>query len=92
MFDSSVTAASIPGAVGTAHAYDLIHILAKAIKQANSTKSSDIRSELENLPLHKGLVKTYNPAFTKDKHDALWAEDYIISRFDSQGNLAPLKD
>jgi branched-chain amino acid transport system substrate-binding protein len=92
MFDSSVTAESIPGAVGTAHAYDLVHILAKAITQANSTNSSDIRSELERLSFHKGLVKTYSPVFTKDKHDALWAEDYIISRFDSQGNLVPLKD
>jgi len=89
MFDSSVTAESIPGAVGTAHAYDLIHILAKAINKANSTNTSEIRSELENLSFHKGLVKTYNPAFTKEKHDALWAEDYIISTFDSQGNLVP---
>jgi len=90
MFDSSVTAESIPGAVGTAHAYDLIHILAKAINKANSTNTSEIRSELERLPSHKGLVKTYSPAFTKEKHDALWAEDYIISNFDSQGNLVPL--
>ena len=92
MFDSSITAQSIPGAVGTAHAYDLIHILAKAIIKANSIKANDIRAELEDLPFHEGLVKTYRPAFTKDKHDALWAEDYFISYFDSQGNLAPLKD
>ncbi len=92
MFDAEVTAESMPGAVGTAHAYDLIHLLAKAIIQANSTDVSDIRSELEVLSLHHGLVKTYSPAFTKDKHDALWAKDYIISYFDSQGNLTPLKD
>ena len=92
MFDTSVTAESIPGAVGTAHAYDLVHILAKAITQANSTSSRDIRSELERVSFHEGLVKTYSPVFTKDKHDALWAEDYIISRFDLQGNLVPLKD
>jgi len=92
MFDSNVTAESMPGAVGTAHAYDLIHILAKAIKQAKSTKTSEIRTELERLPLHKGLVKTYSPAFTEEKHDALWAEDYIISHFDSQGNLVPLQN
>jgi hypothetical protein len=47
MFDPLITAASIPGAVDTAHAYDLIHLL---------------------------------------------AEDYIISQYDFQGNLAPLKD
>jgi branched-chain amino acid transport system substrate-binding protein len=92
MFDPLITAASIPGAVGTAHAYDLIHLLAKAITQANSLKTSDIRLALENLSFHKGLVKTYRPPFTKDKHDALWAEDYIISQYDSRGNLAPLKD
>jgi branched-chain amino acid transport system substrate-binding protein len=92
MFDAEVTAESMPSAVGTAHAYDLIHLLAKAIIQANSTDVSDIRSELEVLSLHHGLVKTYSPAFTKDKHDALWAKDYIISYFDSLGNLTPLKD
>ncbi|MGK0249727.1 MAG: branched-chain amino acid transport system substrate-binding protein [Oleispira sp.] len=92
MFDPRITEESIPGAVGTAHAYDLIHLLAKAITQANSIKTGDIRLALENLSLHKGLVKTYSPPFTSDKHDALWAEDYIISHYDSQGNLAPLKD
>jgi branched-chain amino acid transport system substrate-binding protein len=92
MFDPRITAASIPGAVGTAHAYDLIHLLAKAITQASSIKTNDIRLALENLSSHKGLVKIYHPPFTKDKHDALWAEDYIISQYDSQGNLAPLKD
>jgi branched-chain amino acid transport system substrate-binding protein len=92
MFDPLITAESIPGAVGTAHAYDLIHLLAKAITQADSIKTSDIRFALKNLSFHKGLVKTYNPPFTKDKHDALWAEDYIISHYDSQGHLAPLKD
>lgn len=92
LFDSSVTEKSMPGAVGTAHAYDLIHILAKAITQANSLKTSDIKSELESMPTHKGLVKTYSPAFTNNRHDALWAEDYIISTFDAKGNLTPLKE
>lgn len=92
MFDASVTAESIPGAVGTAHAYDLIHILARAIRQANSININDIRTELEKISFHKGLVKTYSPVFTEAKHDALWAEDYFISRFDSLGNLVPHKD
>jgi branched-chain amino acid transport system substrate-binding protein len=91
-FDANVTAESMPGAVGTAHAYDLIHILAKAIERANSTNKRDIRTELESMSFHQGLVKTYSPVFTKARHDALWAEDYFISRFDSQGNLVPLKD
>ena len=91
-FDKNVTAENMPGAVGTAHAYDLVHLLAKAIKKANTTNRPDIHSALESLPPHQGLVKNYDPVFTPDRHDALWAEDYIISRFNSQGHLIPVKD
>lgn len=79
----------IPGAVGVAHAYDLVHVLALAIKQAGSINREQVRSELENIKEYKGLVKDYSRPFTKDRHDALWAKDYILSTFDQSGYLAP---
>ncbi|MDX1453348.1 MAG: ABC transporter substrate-binding protein [Oleiphilaceae bacterium] len=92
LFDNKVTAESVPGAVGTAHAYDMIHLLAKAIAQAGSLDRPAIRTALEQIEEHIGLVKHYQPPFTAERHDALWAEDYIMSRFNSEGHLIPLRN
>ena len=67
--------------VGTANAYDAMHLLAKAINKAGSTEGDAIRNALENLDSHKGLIKTYDRAFTPDNHDALNENDYIMVRF-----------
>lgn len=81
---------AIPGAVGVAHAYDLIHIFAKAISLANSTDRAKIRDALEQVQEHRGLVKHYRPPFSPEQHDALWADDYIISQYNELGYLVPL--
>ena len=91
-YGANITAESIPGAVGTAHTYDLVHLLAKAISAAGTTERSKIRDELERLPSYNGLVKHYQPAFTKTQHDALLSDDYIMSSFDENGNLVPIQE
>lgn len=87
-----IPAISIPGTVGTAHSYDLVHLLAKAIVKAGTTDRPSIRNELEQLPTYSGLVKDYQPAFTKTQHDGLLSHDYMMSTFDQVGNLIPLQD
>lgn len=87
-FQTDYTENSIPSAVGVAHAYDLVHILAQAIKLAKSTNREDIRNALENLPSYQGLVKNYAPAFTAINHDALLPEDYHIFAYDNFGYLS----
>ena len=67
--------------VGTANSYDAMHLLAKAIDQAGSTDGDAIRQALENLGKHGGLIKTYDPPFTAENHDALNENDYIMVRF-----------
>lgn len=67
--------------VGTANAYDAMHLLAKAIDKAGSTDGDAIRNALETLDSHKGLIKTYDRPFTPDNHDALNENDYIMVRF-----------
>ena len=67
--------------VGTANSYDAMHLLAKAIDQAGSTDGDAIRQALENLGKHDGLIKTYDPPFTAENHDALNENDYIMVRF-----------
>ena len=77
--------------VGLAHAYDVVNLLAAAVKRAECINTDAVRDALENLPALKGVVKTYEPAFTSTRHDALWADDYFMSRFDKMGNLIPYK-
>ncbi|MFT5705135.1 MAG: branched-chain amino acid transport system substrate-binding protein [Shewanella sp.] len=91
-FDPSITASSMPGAVGTAHAYDLVHLLAKAITNAQSFDRSKIRDALVAIKEHKGLVKHYKPPFTEQMHDALLADDYFMSRFNYLGQMIPIKE
>jgi branched-chain amino acid transport system substrate-binding protein len=69
--------------VGTANAYDAMHILARAIEQAGSTEGDTIRQALENLEApYEGLIKTYVKPFSPDNHDALGPEDYIMVHYD----------
>ncbi len=83
------SARDIVAPVGTAHAYDLVHILAKAIEQAGSTKTADVRKALENLGTHEGLVKTYEPPFTRERHEALDRKSYILTRYEGS-TLVPV--
>lgn len=68
--------------VGTANAYDAMHLLAKAIEKAGSTDGDAIREALENLGTHEGLIKTYTNPFSADNHDALGPDDYIMVHYE----------
>ena len=78
---------SITATTGLAHAYDLTHLIANAAKQANSTNIKALREALESIPYYEGVVKNYAPPFTENKHDALWSEDYFMTRFNELGDL-----
>jgi branched-chain amino acid transport system substrate-binding protein len=69
--------------VGTANAYDAMHLLAKAIAQAGTTDGDKVREALEGLQGKvDGLIKTYEKPFSADNHDALGPSDYIMVRYD----------
>ncbi|MFM9846061.1 MAG: ABC transporter substrate-binding protein [Hyphomicrobiaceae bacterium] len=69
--------------VGTANAYDAMHLLAKAIAQAGTTDADKVREALESLQGKvDGLIKTYDKPFSADSHDALGPSDYIMVRYD----------
>lgn len=76
---------------GTAHAYDIIQILALAIQKAETTDRQSVRDALENLTEYEGLVRNYSPPFSAEKHDALDANDFSLSRYDANGVIVPLK-
>lgn len=77
----------IQSPVGVAHAYDLVHILARAIQIANSTDRSAIRDALEQVTDYAGLVKTYPQPFTPDRHDALSLQEVFMARYAEDGAI-----
>lgn len=74
--------------VGTANAYDAMHILALAIEKAGAADGAKIRDALENLGEYRGLIKTYKRPFTREEHDALTENDYILVTW-RQGKIVP---
>ncbi len=90
-FDDAARAEDIFSPVGTAHAYDLIHLLARAITRAGSVERSKVRDALEGLDVHAGLVRDYAPPFTPVRHDALDVTDFIMARFDDMGRIVPVE-
>ena len=81
----------IPSPVGSAHAYDMTHLLALAVNQAGSTSGDDIRQALERLPPFEGAVRRYAPAFTAMSHDALSAREVLFVRMQRSGELIPVR-
>lgn len=80
-------AEKIPSPVGIAHAYDLVQILALAVEAAGSTDRRAVRSALERLPRHEGVVKLLAPPFTATRHEALGAGDVFFARYRPDGRL-----
>ena len=74
--------------VGTANAYDAMHLVAMAIEKAEAADGAKIRDALENLGEYRGLIKTYKRPFTADEHDALNENDYILVTW-RQGKIVP---
>jgi branched-chain amino acid transport system substrate-binding protein len=76
--------------VGVAHAYDLTHILAKAINQAGVMDRAKIRDALEKVKNYAGLIKTYRQPFSADDHEALSLDDVFMARYAADGALEPV--
>lgn len=77
----------MPAPNGSVHAYDLLHILARAINQAGSTDRSAIRAALENIDFHQGVLKNYHPPFSPQNHEALERADYRLAQYDESGRI-----
>ena len=90
-YEDAADASQIFAPTGTAHAHDIIHILALAIEKAGTTDRQSVRNALENLGEYKGLVRDYSPPFSPAMHDALDAGDFNLSRYDKNGVIVPLR-
>jgi branched-chain amino acid transport system substrate-binding protein len=85
------SAAEIVSPVGLAHAYDLTHLLARAIERAGSTDRAAVRDALERLGPYDGLIKTYAQPFAPDRHEALAPSDVFMARYAADGTLVPIR-
>lgn len=79
----------IESPVGVAHAYDMMHILARALNIAGTTDRARVRDALEQVPTHRGLVRTYAPPFTAARHEALGKSELLMARYREDGVLVP---
>ena len=86
------SAGDVISPVGTAHAYDLIHLLRMAIDAAGTIDRPTVRRALETLERYEGLVRVYDPAFTPERHDALDASDFRLSHYGSSGQIIPVTE
>ena len=81
----------IESPVGVAHAYDMTHILGKAISLANTTDRAAVRNALERVKVHDGLVKHYAPPFTPTRHEALGPAELLMARYREDGVIVPVE-
>ncbi|MEW6645944.1 MAG: ABC transporter substrate-binding protein [Pseudomonadota bacterium] len=81
----------IPSPVGVAHAYDLAHILARAIDLAGSTDRARVRDALEQVRNYPGLIKQWRQPFSRDNHEALTPGDVFMARYRADGALVPVE-
>lgn len=83
--------ADIIASVGVAHAYDLVHILARAIDLADSTERAHVRDAIERVRNYSGLTRHFEQPFTRSRHDALDARSFQLGQFDGQGTIRPIE-
>ena len=86
----SDAAREVVSPVGVAHAYDLVHLLARAIARAGSSERAAVRAALENLPPYQGVTRRFSRPFAPGRHDALSRENVFMARFAADGAIEPL--
>jgi branched-chain amino acid transport system substrate-binding protein len=76
--------------VGTAHAYELVTMLAIAVRNCNSLDVDTVRNAMEHLTNIRGVIRDYERPFTPTDHDALDASSFILARYDDRGAIVPI--
>ena len=80
----------VKSAVGVAHAYDLTHLLARAIQKAGTTDRRKVRDAMEQLGPYDGLIQRYAQPFTATRHEALSARNIFFARYTADDRLVPI--
>ena len=80
-------AGELQAQVGFAHAYDLTHLLAQAIRKAGSLDREALRNALERLNAYDGLLRRYARPFSPERHEALDRSAVRLARYGTDGLL-----
>lgn len=75
----------IPAPPGSLQAYDLTHILARAVTRAGRVDRPAIRDALERVGTYAGVIRTYAPPFTPTRHEALDPGVLRLARYNKAG-------
>ena len=75
------SARDVTPAVGVANAYDAMHLVALAIRNAGGTDGAKIREGFYKITSYDGLIKAYKQPFTVTNHDAINENDYVWTQF-----------
>jgi branched-chain amino acid transport system substrate-binding protein len=84
-------ARTIASPVGVAHAYDLTHLLARAVDKAGSTDRKAVRDALERLGPWQGLIRSYAQPFTPARHEALAPELVFMAEYGLDGAIERIR-
>ena len=74
-------AGDVTPTVGVANAYDAMHLVALAIKNAGSTDGPKVLDGFYKIATYDGLIKTYKTPFSPANHDAINENDYVWTQF-----------
>jgi ABC-type branched-subunit amino acid transport system substrate-binding protein len=77
----------IPAVSGTLHSYELVQLLAQAIRQAGVSDRAAIRDALEHLDHYPGVLRDYAPPFSPDQHEIIGGLPFHLARFNPQGRI-----
>ncbi|MEI6557528.1 MAG: ABC transporter substrate-binding protein [Rhodospirillaceae bacterium] len=81
----------IESPVGTAHGYDMMHVLARAVTLAGSADRAAIRDALERVRDYPGLIRDYPAPFSESSHEALTEAEVFMARFRDDGVIVPIR-
>lgn len=76
----------IPAPFGTVHVYDVISMLANALKKSDSFTGEEIAKNLKSIDHFQGLIKNYKKPF-QYLQDALEKEDIKFGKYDENGDI-----
>ena len=75
---------------GMSHAYDTVHLVARAIEAAGTTDGPALRNAMLSLDRFDGIVKTYERPFQPGRQEALDRSDFKLVNFNEAGQLWPI--
>ncbi|MFK7738337.1 MAG: ABC transporter substrate-binding protein [Pirellulaceae bacterium] len=78
--------------VGTIHAYELMQMVAQAVRATQSADSVRLVQGLEAIRNYSGIIRDYAEPFPVNHHDALDASDFILVRYNARGVVVPLQE